>query len=182
MSSTRIRSGTKDPPDGGNGASQIGLDAGGLGRTQSEEGGRERRSARDSSRSVDDDNPIGTRPDRALIRPDRSSTVQLYTPDEAVRDAQVELDADHYGIVAVVLYRDTADDRALYARQLIADTVSDIQPLEDDLGHVGSREQVDAIWRTGACPDARYWWLAAWFLMLLDWLFWYIANAQIFGE
>jgi hypothetical protein len=91
------------------------------------------------------------------------------------------LDAESYEVVQAVLYRDTADDREGVARAFTAQARTEIERLKKTQGRIGKREQMQAIRRTGACPDARFWLIAAWSLVLLDAVFWFIASAQAFA-
>lgn len=91
------------------------------------------------------------------------------------------LDAESYDVVASVLYRDTADAREAIARQHIADAVTEAQELRSEQKNIGTKEQMEAITRTGACQDARFWSIASWCLVLIDAVFWYIATAQLFA-
>lgn len=108
------------------------------------------------------------------------SDIQRYSPELTLTAAETQIDADNYDILASVLYRDTKDAREWVARQHISEAVSEVQHLSKEQSSIGTDEQMEAIRRTGACPDARFWWIASWFLVLVDVVCWYIAGAQLF--
>ncbi len=94
-------------------------------------------------------------------------------------DDETQFDGDAFDIVASVLYRDTEDAREFVARGHIAAARTDVDNLKKEQSTIGAREQIEAIKRTGACPDARFWWIVSWVLVILDVFFWYIAGAQM---
>jgi hypothetical protein len=100
--------------------------------------------------------------------------------ERSFEDIAASLDAESHGIVNSVLLRDTADAQAGLARRLMAEAQSDLKRLKQAQDAVGTREQMQAIKRTGQCPDARFWQVAAWCFVLVDALFWFIATAQAF--
>ena len=108
---------------------------------------------------------------------DESDPLRSLTEEELASS----LDAESYEAVQAVLYRDTADDREGLARAFTADAQTRVGRLEKAQGRVGKYEQMQAIRRTGACPDARFWVIAAWCLVLLDAVFWFVASAQAFA-
>jgi hypothetical protein len=91
-----------------------------------------------------------------------------------------EFDAESHEVIASVLYRDTADAREHVAREYIAKTTTELKELAHELSLVGTEEEMKAILKTGACPDARFWFNASLVLVLIDVVFWYIATAQVF--
>jgi hypothetical protein len=106
--------------------------------------------------------------------------------EQALKELSVEeiassLDAESHRIVRSVLYRDTADAREGVARAFVAEARTNHTRLKQSQRMVGTWEQMQAIERTGACPDARFWLLAAWCLVLIDAVFWFIASAQAFA-
>ena len=100
---------------------------------------------------------------------------------ERVLDPASNLDAESHQVVRTVLYRDTEDAREDLARAFTAEARTDHRRLKHEQKGVGTWEQMQAIWRTGACPDARFWFIAAWCFVLIDAVFWFIATAQAFA-
>ena len=91
------------------------------------------------------------------------------------------LDAESHRVVESVLYRDTEDARESVARRFTAKALTELKRLTQAQDKVGTLEQMNAIKRTGACTDARFWLIAAWCLVLIDAGFWFVATAQVFS-
>ena len=100
---------------------------------------------------------------------------------KADADFAAEFDADSHDVVASVLYRDTADAKEAVARQHLANARTELKELAREQTSVGTKEQMLAIRKTGACPDARFWFIASWVVVLIDVAFWYVASAQVFS-
>jgi hypothetical protein len=100
---------------------------------------------------------------------------------EPIGSREAALDAESHRIVRSVLCRDTTDDREGIARDFTADAWTDRKRLKHAQDRVGNWEQMQAIRRTGVCTDARFWMFAAWCLVLIDAVFWFIASAQAFA-
>ena len=71
--------------------------------------------------------------------------------------------------------------REVVARQYAAAAKGDIDNLEKDQRGIGTKEQMDAIRRTGACPDARYWSIGSWLLVAVDTALWFFVGARVFA-
>lgn len=103
------------------------------------------------------------------------------SPDGVTSDVGAALDAQSHGIVASVLHRDTVDARESLARRFTAEAWTDHRWLKHAQERVGTFEQMQAIRRTGACHDARFWLITAWCFVLVDAVLWFIATAQAFA-
>ena len=114
----------------------------------------------------------------ALVLSEVASGVQMSSTVRRSADDETDLDAENYDIVAAVTYRDTAAAKEFLAKQYIAAAQTDVENLTQDQARVGTEEQMVAIKMTGACPDAAFWWVASWLLVLVDILFWYLAGAR----
>jgi hypothetical protein len=90
------------------------------------------------------------------------------------------LDAEHYRVVEAVLLRDTAEMRAVVAGRYVAVAQGDVARLEREQRRIGTKEQMDAIRRTGACPDARFWAIGSWLLVGIDGALWFVVGAHVF--
>lgn len=140
---------------------------------------------RDSCRPADRIDRASVSPDETPADPpDRMSALRGGNPAVDRRPPQrpmeyADLDEFHYRVVEAVLLRDTSDTREVAARQYAAAAQSDIDELVKEQRDIGTKEQVDAIRRTGACPDARYWLIGSWLLVAVDTALWFVVGARL---
>jgi len=90
------------------------------------------------------------------------------------------LDADHHDLIQQVLDRDTSEARTELATQISAALVGQIEDLSDQQSGLGTAEQIDAIRRTGWCPWARVFLVAAMVIVLIDTVAWWVGAARLF--
>lgn len=89
------------------------------------------------------------------------------------------LDSYHNAIVERVLAKDTSESRRELARVFGSELTDEIVALEAEQRELGTREQMEALMKSGWVSWARFFLISAWLVAALDALLWFVGAARV---